>query len=54
MPPSATHLPDIQKSRDRRGVPIDKVGICDLSFPITVLDRQNQRQQPLSPLSAEL
>src|SRR5438067_2301674 len=38
-------LPDIQKSKDRRGIAIDKVGICDLSFPITVLDRQNQRQQ---------
>jgi GTP cyclohydrolase I len=32
-------------------VPIDKVGICDLSFPITVLDRQNQRQQTIASIS---
>src|SRR5262245_62929916 len=38
-------LPDIQKTPDVRGVAIDQVGICDLSFPITVLDRQNQKQQ---------
>lgn len=38
-------LPDIQKTPDTRGVAIDQVGICDLSFPITVLDRQNQKQQ---------
>jgi GTP cyclohydrolase I len=47
----AKSLPDIQKTRDRRGVPIDKVGICDLSFPITVLDRQNQKQQTVANIS---
>lgn len=47
----AKSLPDIQKTKDRRGVPIDKVGICDLSFPITVLDRQNQRQQTVATIS---
>ncbi|HEY3853685.1 MAG TPA: GTP cyclohydrolase FolE2 [Verrucomicrobiae bacterium] len=44
-------LADIQKTRDRRGVKIDKVGVCDLSFPITVLDRQNQRQQTVATVS---
>src|ERR1041385_1211005 len=48
--PSKT-LPDIQKTKDRRGVAIDKVGICDLSFPIIVLDRQNQRQQTVATIS---
>ncbi len=42
---AAEPLPDIQKTPDTRGVAIDHVGICDLSFPITVLDRQNQKQQ---------
>jgi len=37
-------LPDIQKTTDVRGVAIDQVGICDLSFPITVLDRRNEKQ----------
>jgi GTP cyclohydrolase I len=44
-------LPDIQISRDFRGFPIDKVGVCDLSFPIVVLDRQNQRQQTVAKIS---
>jgi len=44
-------LADIQKTKDRRGVAIDKVGVCDLSFPITVLDRENQRQQTAATIS---
>src|ERR1043166_5347989 len=48
---AAAPLPDIQKTPDTRGVEIDKVGICDLSFPITVLDRQNQRQQTSAKVS---
>jgi len=48
---STRQLPDIQKSRDRRGVAIDKVGVCDLSFPITVLDQENQRQQTAAIIS---
>ena len=44
-------LPDIQISRDFRGFPIDKVGVCDLCFPIVVLDRQNQRQQTVAKIS---
>lgn len=30
---------------------IDKVGVCDLTFPITVLDRANQRQQTAASIS---
>ena len=44
-------LPDIQMTRDFRGFPINKVGVCDLSFPIVVLDRQNQRQQTVAKIS---
>ncbi|PWU14400.1 MAG: hypothetical protein C5B50_17640 [Verrucomicrobia bacterium] len=51
MKHAAQLLPDIQQTKDRRGVPIDKVGICDLSFPITVLDRQNQKQQTVATIS---
>src|SRR4029079_13993127 len=48
---SAKPLADIQKTKDGRGVAIDKVGICDLSFPITVLDRKTQRQQTVATIS---
>lgn len=44
-------LADIQRTKDRRRVAIDQVGVCDLSFPITVLDRQNQRQQTVANIS---
>lgn len=44
-------LADIQKTKDGRRVAIDQVGVCDLSFPITVLDRQNQRQQTVATIS---
>lgn len=33
------HLPDIQKTRDSRGIPIDQVGITNLQYPIQVMDR---------------
>src|SRR5262249_26876897 len=48
---SVRPLPDIQMTRDFRGFPISKVGVCDLSFPIVVLDRQNQRQQTVAKIS---
>jgi GTP cyclohydrolase I len=31
-------MKDVQNSRDRRGIPIDQVGISDLRYPIQVLD----------------
>jgi GTP cyclohydrolase I len=48
---STKPLADIQKTKDRRGVAIDQVGVCDLSFPITVLDRANKRQQTAANIS---
>ncbi len=48
---STKPLADIQKTRDHRGVPIDKVGICDLSFPIIVLDKQRKRQSTAATIS---
>ncbi len=37
-------MKDIQSRRDRRRIPIQKVGIKDLQYPITVLDRRNTSQ----------
>ena len=46
-----TTLPDLQYTPDTRGVAIEQVGVCDLRYPITVLDRENQKQQVAAMLS---
>ena len=52
----ATHLqlPDMQKTPDTRGVQIDHVGICDLTYPVVVLDRDNQRQQATATIAVSV
>lgn len=49
--PPAPKLPDIQKTPDDRGIAINEVGICDLTYPIVVLDRANQRQRVAAMIS---
>lgn len=44
-------MKDVQNTEDDRGIAIDQVGVCDLMYPITVLDRENQRQQCAATLS---
>src|SRR3954469_278566 len=44
-------MEDVQSRRDTRGTPIDQVGVCDLRYPITVLDRLQQTQQTVARLS---
>jgi GTP cyclohydrolase I len=46
-----TELVDIQKTPDVRGIEINHVGICDLTYPIVVLDRDNQRQHAAARIS---
>jgi GTP cyclohydrolase IB len=48
---STNPLADIQKSADERGIDIDHVGICDLRYPVTVLDRANGQQQVAATFS---
>ena len=36
---TSIQLADVQKTSDTRGVEIDEVGVCDLAYPIVVLDR---------------
>ena len=38
-------LVDLQNQSDARNVPLNKVGIADLRYPITVLDKANKKQQ---------
>lgn len=42
---------DLQNSPDQRNIPIDEVGVCDISHPITVLDKANGNQQTVASLS---
>lgn len=42
---------DLQNSTDRRNIPIDEVGVCDICHPITVLDKMSGRQQTVASLS---
>jgi len=44
-------LPDHASAPDTRGVPLDRVGICGLRYPITVLDRARGRQPTVAELS---
>ncbi|MCK9361975.1 GTP cyclohydrolase, FolE2/MptA family, partial [Patescibacteria group bacterium] len=44
-------MKDVQNTPDTRGIDIDQVGVCDLTYPITVLDRENQRQQCAAKIS---
>ena len=42
---------DIQSQADHRNLPINKVGVCDLRYPIMVLDQANQSQSTIARLS---
>ncbi len=42
---------DIQNQRDHRNLPIDKVGIKNLRYPITVLDRKNRHQNTVATIN---
>lgn len=44
-------MKDIQSRRDVRRIPIQKVGIKNLRYPIRVLDRQNQSQDTVAAVS---
>lgn len=44
-------LPDTQQSHDHRGLAIDQVGVCDLRYPLAVLDRANRQQQTVATVS---
>jgi len=45
------NMKDIQNERDYRSIPIDKVGIKNLQYPITVLDRRNSYQHTVASIN---
>jgi GTP cyclohydrolase IB len=46
--PSPASMPDMQKSRDTRRIPIDKVGVKDISYPIVVMDKNRSFQHTVA------
>lgn len=42
---------DVQSERDLRNLPIDRVGVSDVSWPIQVLDRANGTQDTVASVS---
>lgn len=44
-------MEDVQNRRDHREIPIDRVGITNLRYPITVWDRENQSQHTVADLT---
>ncbi|PIE75114.1 MAG: GTP cyclohydrolase I FolE2 [Deltaproteobacteria bacterium] len=41
-------MKDVQKENDYRNIPIDKVGIKNLRYPVTVQDRENKYQETVA------
>ncbi len=41
-------MKDIQKTRDTRNIPINKVGVKDISYPIVVMDKNNSLQHTIA------
>ena len=52
MSSTASQLPDHASERDTRSLPIDRVGIKGLSYPIRVLDRENREQHTVAKINA--
>ena len=42
---------DVQNQRDHRNIDIDKVGVKNIRYPITVLDRANGKQQTVASIN---
>lgn len=47
-PISAHPMPDMQKSRDHRRIPIAKVGVKDITYPIVVMDKNHSLQHTVA------
>lgn len=44
-------MQDVQNRPDTREMPIDRVGVCDLKYPIIVMDRESRQQSTTAQLS---
>jgi GTP cyclohydrolase I len=46
-----TVMPDMQKERDTRNIPIDKVGVKDIRYPIVVMDKSKVEQHTVARIN---
>ncbi len=44
-------MKDVQKTPDTRNIPINKVGVKDISYPVTVMDKNRQFQQTVARIN---
>lgn len=44
-------LIDVQKTRDTRNIPINKVGVKDISYPVVVMDKNHKFQQTVARIN---
>ncbi|HSH00052.1 MAG TPA: GTP cyclohydrolase FolE2 [candidate division Zixibacteria bacterium] len=44
-------MPDVQSQPDARQVPLNKVGIADIKYPVRVLDRENRSQDTVATIN---
>jgi len=44
-------LADVQSREDKRNIPIDKVGVKNLKYPITLLDKSRQTQHTIAAIN---
>lgn len=44
-------MQDVQKQSDNRNIPIDQVGVKDLTYPIILLDRENEVQRTVASIN---
>ena len=44
-------MPDTQKSRDTRNIPINKVGVKDIRYPIVVMDKSKVQQHTVARIN---
>jgi GTP cyclohydrolase IB len=44
-------MEDVQGRPDSRGIPLNQAGVSDLSYPIVVLDRSNERQRTVAKIA---
>src|SRR3989339_1680273 len=45
------NLPDIQSQSDDRNIPLERVGVKGLRWPITVLDREKGKQNTIATVN---
>ncbi len=51
LPTELTHLKDTQNEPDHRKIPIDRVGVKNLRFPMRILDKANVEQHTIASVA---